>query len=105
MPQDPDPAEAAALRALLRGTSHVMVLVDADGTLRWASPSVQPVLGYDPAELVGVNVLSLLHPDDLELASELPLRGPPRSRWTGGSTATTPVPRWTSACATGTGTG
>jgi PAS domain S-box-containing protein len=69
--QDPDTAQAAALRALLRGTSHVIVLIDADGTLGWASPSVGPVLGYEPAELVGTNVLTLLHPDDLELATEL----------------------------------
>ena len=69
--QGPDPAETAASRALLRGTSHVIVLIDADGTFRWASPSVRTVLGYEPAELVGTNVLSLLHPDDLELATEL----------------------------------
>jgi PAS domain S-box-containing protein len=55
----------------MRGTSHVMVLLEADGTLRWCSPSVAPVLGYDPSELVGTSVLDLLHPDDLAMTMEL----------------------------------
>ena len=40
--------------------------MDPDGTLRYASPAFERVLGYDPGEAVGkMNVLDHVHPDDL----------------------------------------
>lgn len=46
-----------------------MVIV-IDGALRvlWASPSVSRVLGYYRDDLVGMNGIELLHPDDVEYA-------------------------------------
>ncbi|HVX20751.1 MAG TPA: PAS domain-containing sensor histidine kinase [Acidimicrobiales bacterium] len=63
--------EQAAALALLRGTSHVSALFDADGTVRWVSPSVFQVLGYRPDEFVGTNVLDYMHPTDLQMAAGL----------------------------------
>ena len=41
-------------------------MVDPDGTLRYASPAFERMLGYDPEEVVGkMNVLDHVHPDDL----------------------------------------
>ena len=41
-------------------------MVDPDGTLRYASPAFEQMLGYDPEEVVGkMNVLDHVHPDDL----------------------------------------
>ncbi len=60
--------EQAAALALLRGTSHVSALFDADGTVRWMSPSVLQILGYRPEELEGTNLLTYLHPSDLQVA-------------------------------------
>lgn len=64
-------AEVAAMLAILRGTNHLMVLVAADGTVKWTSPSVTTVLGYERSELIGESVLTFLHPDDLPLLIEL----------------------------------
>jgi PAS domain S-box-containing protein len=54
------------LRSALRNASEIVKVVDPDGTLRYASPAFEKVLGYDPAEAVGrMNVLDHVHPDDL----------------------------------------
>ena len=47
----------------------VVLLLDRDCGLLYASPSVERVLGYAPRELVGRNGLDLIHPDQLEDAS------------------------------------
>ncbi|MGH9092734.1 MAG: diguanylate cyclase domain-containing protein [Acidimicrobiales bacterium] len=57
-----------ALRALVTGTTHLIGLLEPDGTIAYAGPSVEYLLGYAPDEVVGSNVLSHLHPDDLEMA-------------------------------------
>lgn len=59
---------ARALRALVVGTTHLIGLVEADGTIAYVSPSVNELLGYDPEVLAGSPVLSLLHPDDHGMA-------------------------------------
>jgi two-component system, cell cycle sensor histidine kinase and response regulator CckA len=47
--------------------SHDLVsLIDLGGKILYASPSHGRVLGYEPYELIGVNVAELIHPDDLE---------------------------------------
>jgi PAS domain S-box-containing protein len=60
--------EQSAALALLRGTSHVSALLEADGIVRWISPSITKVLGYERDEFVGENIVSFLHPEDLEVA-------------------------------------
>ena len=51
-------------RVLIEQGADVVVMLDAAGTLTWASPSLRRVLGYEPAEVIGRNVTSLIHPDD-----------------------------------------
>jgi len=62
-------------RALLEHASDVIMLLDTDGTVLYASQSTSPVLGYAPTENVGRHVFDLVHPDDrsgaLELFAEL----------------------------------
>ena len=54
------------LRSVLDNSQEVVKVVDLDGTLRYASPAFEKVLGYDPAEAVGtMNVLDHVHPNDL----------------------------------------
>lgn len=60
--------EDVALRALLRGTKHLITLLAPDGSVLWVSPSVELVLGYEPADVLGHNVAEYLHPDDLAFA-------------------------------------
>lgn len=51
-------------RRLLDCVSDYIVVVTADGTIDYISPGVESTLGYDPAELVGMNAFAFVHPDD-----------------------------------------
>lgn len=52
-------------RSLVQNSSDVISIIEADGTIRYESPSIQRILGHDPAALVGHNVFSYVHPEDL----------------------------------------
>jgi diguanylate cyclase (GGDEF)-like protein/PAS domain S-box-containing protein len=56
----------ARFRALIQHSSDVITIVDIDSTIRFISPSVSGVLGYHPAQLEGVQLVELLHPEDVE---------------------------------------
>jgi PAS domain S-box-containing protein len=56
-------------RSVIQNSSDVILIVDGDGTLRYASPATHRVLGYEPEVMVGTSALDLVHPDDLDLAS------------------------------------
>lgn len=53
-------------RAVSRSNGHFAVLVDGGLTVKWASETVASVLGWP--DVVGRNVIGLIHPDDVELA-------------------------------------
>lgn len=55
-------------RALVQRGSDIITILEADATIRYESPSVERILGYDPEEMVGRNVFEYLHPDDVERA-------------------------------------
>ena len=57
---------AKRFRALIEHAFDVVLLLDRDCGLLYASPSIERVLGYAPRELVGRNGLDLIHPDQLE---------------------------------------
>ena len=63
-------------RALIGKGSDVITISDRDGTIRFASPSVEAVCGYTVEEFVGSNPFELghIHPDDVERCEAL-LRG------------------------------
>ncbi len=60
----------ATLRAIVADSADVILLLDANGTIIFASGSVQQVDGYDPADLLGGLMLDRIHPDDLRLAQQ-----------------------------------
>ncbi|MGD9955659.1 MAG: PAS domain S-box protein [Candidatus Nanopelagicales bacterium] len=62
---------AAQFRLLAENASDVVVQVDLSGTIRWVSPSLAHVLGWEPASLVGTHLASLVVPED---APRLPTR-------------------------------
>ncbi len=68
-------ASEQRFRALVEHSSDVITLLAPDGTVIYASPSTQPVLGYGATENVGRSAFELVHPDDradaLELFGEL----------------------------------
>jgi PAS domain S-box-containing protein len=56
-------------RALIERAHDIVVLLGLDGSIRYQSPATERVLGYSPEELVGANVLEIVHPDDRERAA------------------------------------
>ena len=52
-------------RSLIENTLDIVTVLNADGTIRYESPSVQRALGYEPEELIGRNVFDFIHPEDL----------------------------------------
>ncbi|MEZ3142584.1 histidine kinase N-terminal 7TM domain-containing protein [Halobaculum sp. MBLA0143] len=45
-------------------SNDVLVVLDAETTVEYASPATRRVLGHDPETLTGRSVFSLVHPDD-----------------------------------------
>jgi PAS domain S-box-containing protein len=53
-------------RSLIQNASDIITLLEADGTIRYQSPSIERMLGYSIEELVGKNTFDYVHPEDLE---------------------------------------
>lgn len=55
-------------RALVENSTDGVSLIELDGTLLYTGPSTKRILGYESAEIIGLNIFDLIHPDDLERA-------------------------------------
>jgi diguanylate cyclase (GGDEF)-like protein/PAS domain S-box-containing protein len=55
-------------RSLVQNGSDVITVIDADGKIVYASPSSERLMGYSPAELQGVQLVTLVHPEDISMA-------------------------------------
>jgi PAS domain S-box-containing protein len=51
---------------LVESALDVLTLLDGDGTVRYISPASERFLGYEQDELIGTNVLGIIHPDDAQ---------------------------------------
>jgi diguanylate cyclase (GGDEF)-like protein/PAS domain S-box-containing protein len=51
-------------RSLVQNSSDIITILDADGTVRYVSPAVERVMGFEPEEQVGTNAFGSVHPDD-----------------------------------------
>ncbi|MCX8038507.1 MAG: PAS domain S-box protein [Candidatus Sumerlaeia bacterium] len=54
----------AYFRALIENTSDIIVVQNADRTMRYVSPAVERILGYRPEEIIGRTPSEFIHPDD-----------------------------------------
>jgi two-component system NtrC family sensor kinase len=52
-------------RALLEHLQEIVVLADPAGRLIYATPSMQRWLGYHPEELIGIDLATTAHPEDV----------------------------------------
>ncbi|MBA3473114.1 MAG: PAS domain S-box protein [Rubrobacter sp.] len=52
-------------RSLVQNASDVIIVTEADGTVRYISPAVKRLLGYRPEEVVGKDNFAVVHPDDM----------------------------------------
>jgi PAS domain S-box-containing protein len=53
-------------RSLIENANDVITVINADGTIRYQSPSLKRVLGWDPEEMAGKGMFDLVHPDDAD---------------------------------------
>src|SRR5580693_861259 len=53
-------------RSLIENSLDLVSILNFDGTIRYASPSHERILGYPLEDLVGQNAFSFVHPDDIE---------------------------------------
>ena len=60
----------ARSEALIQRSGDVILLIDAEGSLTYASPALARVLGYAPEEVLGRSAFDFVHPDDLHVAAE-----------------------------------
>jgi PAS domain S-box-containing protein len=54
----------AHFRTLTEKSSDMITVMRADGTVTYASPSIDRYLGYKPEDLIGHNAFDFLHPED-----------------------------------------
>jgi diguanylate cyclase (GGDEF)-like protein/PAS domain S-box-containing protein len=78
VPPDRPGLEERRFRSLVEHASDVIMIVGAEGSIRYVSPSVQRVLGHPAQALEGSTFAGLLHPEDREWAVPF-LAGPAQS--------------------------
>jgi two-component system, cell cycle sensor histidine kinase and response regulator CckA len=52
-------------RSLIENSLDLISILNIDGTIRYASPSHERLLGYHLDDLVGQNIFAFIHPDDM----------------------------------------
>lgn len=62
-------------QSLLENALDVIAVLDQDLRFRYASPSVQRVMGYRPEQLEGRTVMDFIHPDDAATVLDLIQQG------------------------------
>jgi len=60
----------ALLQALVQHSEDLIVVIDAQFRVQWASDRITTMLGYGRSDAIGWNVLDFVHPDDAKQASE-----------------------------------
>lgn len=55
-------------RTLVESSQDLIVVIDHDAKVSYVSPSLQTILGFEPAQQVGHSVFEFVHPDDHEAA-------------------------------------
>ncbi len=59
------------LTALLEHSLDLLILFDVEGKILYQNQAIYRTLGYQPADIVGTNILEYLHPDDLDRTIKL----------------------------------
>ena len=57
-------------RVLTENASDIITILEANGTIRYASFSAERVLGYKREDLIGRDIFELVHPDDVANARD-----------------------------------
>src|SRR5262245_37443227 len=63
--RSPRMASGERYRTLVEQAVGGVLLTEADGTIRYAGPATEEILGYSTDELTGRNAFDLIHPEDV----------------------------------------
>jgi len=63
-------ASEKRFRLLSENASDIVLVFDEQGIISYASPSVRPIGGYAPEDLIGKCIFEFVHPDDLPPARD-----------------------------------
>ena len=70
-------------RSMVQNAPDIIAVLGEDGSVRYASPAIRQLLGYNAGDFVGQDAFSLVHPDDVsvvrEAFEEVLVSGGPRS--------------------------
>jgi PAS domain S-box-containing protein len=64
-------AQEEHFRSLIENSSDAIAVLDVNGVILYESSSSERLLGYEPIELVGRNMIDLVHPEDLASVREV----------------------------------
>ncbi|MGC9516535.1 MAG: PAS domain S-box protein [Methanomicrobiales archaeon] len=53
-------------RSLIENALEVIFVLDEEGNINYASPSIKSVFGYEVQEIIGFNIFDFIHPEELE---------------------------------------
>lgn len=56
-------------RTMIENASDIVLIMDADGKFRYASPAMEKLLGYSSEDAVGQHYSNLIHPDDAQIVA------------------------------------
>jgi PAS domain S-box-containing protein len=62
--------EYSSLDAIPLHSSNLLTVIDADGVVRYESPAIERIFGFEQSALVGVPVSEYIHPEDRERVLE-----------------------------------
>lgn len=60
----------ARFRSMVQNSQDIITILSEDETIRYASPSIERLLGYAPEEITGKHLGDYINPDDLEAFRE-----------------------------------
>ncbi len=55
-------------RSLIEYSTDIIAVIERNGAIRFASPSIERLLGYTGDEIIGKSIYDIIHPEDQELA-------------------------------------
>jgi PAS domain S-box-containing protein len=68
-PQDDAPWDAGRrFQALVQRSHDLLLVVNREGRIQFASPSVERILGFPPQDMIGKDIVEFAHPDDRSTA-------------------------------------
>ena len=63
-------ASEARFRSMIENALDTISILEADGMVRYESPAIKQILGYEPQEVIGQAAFHFVHPDDVAHVAE-----------------------------------